>query len=195
MAKNNTKLSHILAKKVSPEQLEELKSAMTLIKDATREYRNVIGYCPCCDAKIDDVITSYPKEVVLEVLGMAMLYYRVTGKHEFSLKELQEKTSKRLSHTAYCNINHFCRFGGIMYRPIDPKTDKPYKSSHFGINIERAQEFFRGERKAPVKIVSNRFTGENVTTDITVKDFPSITKFIDEDGFYDPYTLEQDNLL
>lgn len=183
------KLSNILAREYDPEALNKIRQAFLVVKRYTQAFRNELEYCPCCKAPIADVPTQYPKEIVLEILGMAMAYVRITGKYEFTLPELQKATGRQLSHTAYCNINHFVRFGGIMYRPIDPKTGEPYKSGHFGINMERAREFFQGKRQAPVKVIRNRFTNEKEYTKISVGEFPSIKQFIDEDGNYNPYSI------
>lgn len=183
------KLSTILKRECTPEEFEQIRWAMSVVKKVTQEHRNELDGCSICNRPIEDVQTQYPKEVVLEILGIAMLYVRITGEHEFTVADLQKKTGKQLTHTAYCNINHFVRFGGIMYRPIDPETGEKYKSSHFGINMQRAREFFRGERPCPIKIMHNRFTNESTHTNVMIGDFPHMIDLIDDEGNYNPYAL------
>jgi len=187
MSNKRVKLSEILERSFTAETMDKLKTSMMLIREKVKEHRNEVKQCPCCSQPIDDVVTQYPKEVVLEVLGMSMEFVRLTQRYEFDLKELQKVVGRQLSHTAYCNINHFVRFGGIMFRPKNPKTGEPYKSGHYGINMDRAREFFKGIRNAPVRIVRNRFTDEKEYTKVSIHDFPSVKQFINEDGEYNPY--------
>jgi len=186
--KEPTPISTYLGRQYTNEALGVMRAGLVAIRKALIEHRNEVMYCQCCESEVWDVVTSYPKESVLEILGMAMMYSRKTGAHEFTLKELQDVVGRKLSHTAYANINHFVRFGGIMYRPLDPKTGAPYKSGHFGINIERARAFFKGAYQAPIQEVRNRLTDERTYTKASIKDFPSIASFIDEEGNYNPFT-------
>lgn len=146
--------------------------------------------CPCCGQPIGEVITSYTDSTSIHTLYKLVKYCSENNVHEFKTSDVKHL----LNHTQYANMNHLDRFGGIVYRPIDPKTQKPYKSTYYGINLTRAWEFFRNERTAPVQLTTNRLTGERVaSTEKYMKDFPGIGEFLDTDGIYDPEHIVPDD--
>lgn len=158
-----------------------------MIKDP--KTAQLLGTCPCCSQLIGEVITSYSDSTSVHTLYKLVRYCRQNRVHEFKSGDVKDL----LDHTQYANMNHLDRFGGIVYRPINPKTGNPYKSTYYGINLERADEFFRNERKAPVQIVSNRITGERIaSTEKLMKDFPGMGEYLDADGGYDPEHIVSD---
>lgn len=164
-----------------------IQAAAEMISDADIAKR--IGNCPCCTQKIGEVITSYNDVTAVQTLYKLVKWCSENETNEFKTSDVKHL----LDHTQYANLNHLDRFGGIVYRPINPKTDTPYKSTYYGINLTRAHEFFRNERKAPVQIVSNRITGERVaSTEKLLRDFPGIGEFLDEDQMYDPDHIVSD---
>ena len=145
--------------------------------------RNTLQYCPCCDNPVDDTITSFTDTVAVEALYKLWQWCKEKGVHEFDSSEVRHL----LDHNQYANLNHLDRFAGIVYRPQDPKTGKSFKAKYYGINFERAKEFFENKRPAPVQIVANRLTGERTaSTEKLLKDFPGMAEFMGDDGIYNP---------
>lgn len=158
-----------------------IMAARELINDPVLAKR--LGTCPCCSGKIGQVITSFSDITSVQVLYKLVKWCSDNGKNEFKTTDIKHL----LDHSQYANLNHLDRFGGIVYRPKNPKTGKPYRSTYYAINLTRAHEFFRNERPAPVQIISNRVTGERIaSTDKLLKDFPNIGEFLEADGRYDP---------
>lgn len=164
-----------------------VKAAAAMIADANIAER--LGNCPCCTQPIGEVITSYTDSTSIRTLYKLVAWCRENKVHEFKSSDVKHL----LDHTQYANMNHLDRFGGIVYRPQNPKTGKPYQSTYYGINMERAREFFRNERPAPVQLVTNRITGERIaSTDKLMRDFPGMGEFLDGDGMYDPEHIVSD---
>lgn len=164
-----------------------IEAAKRLISE--KDIAQRLGNCPCCTQKIGEVITSYNDVTAVQTLYILVKWCSEHEVHEFKTGDVKHL----LDHTQYANLNHLDRFGGIVYRPNNPKTGKPYRSTYYGINLTRAHEFFRNERKAPVQIVTNRITGERVaSTEKLIRDFPGIGEFLDDDGSYDPQHIVPD---
>lgn len=165
------------------DRVTKLWNSLMNLRIIIAEDRNAIKNCPVCDQLIDDVKTSYSIHTAVDVLYKLVQWCRANGRHEFDVAEVKGF----LDHTQYANVNHLDRFAGIVYRPMNPETSEPYKGKFFGINLQRADEFFRNERAAPVQIVTNRLTGERVAvTQKYLKDFPQFQEFLDDRGAYDP---------
>jgi hypothetical protein len=162
---------------------EESKAIIPALRKAVMEKRNELKHCPFCSNPIADTTTSFTDHTAVRVLWELARWCRSKGRHEFDVSEVKDLLDK----TQYANLNHLDRFAGIVYRPINPKTRKPYTSKWYGIHTQRADEFFRRERKAPIQITYNRFTGERMAvTEGYVNEFPKIKEFLDADGSYDP---------
>lgn len=169
---------------------ERLLVALKVAAKMVIEWRNTLKYCPTCDQPINDVKTDYTDATSIKTLYALYAWCKERGRHEFESSMVKHL----LDHTQYANLNHLDRFGGIMYRPIDPKTKKPYRSKFYGINMSRAREFFANERAAPVQIITNRLTGERVaSTEKLMRDFPGMEEFLDDRGFYDPEHIVSDD--
>lgn len=165
------------------EKGERMFAAVKAARNVLDEKRNDLKYCPCCDQPIADVKTDYSDATSVLTLWRIAAWCRGKTRHEFSASDVKHL----LDHTQYANLNHLDRFGGIIYRPIDPKTKKPYRSRYYGINLQRADEFFRNERPAPTQIVTNRLTGERLaSTEKLMRDFPGMGEYLDAEGNYQP---------
>lgn len=165
---------------------EESKRIIPILRRIIMEGRNEFGHCPFCSQPIADTTVTYTEETAKDAIRIILNWTTATGKHEFSTADIKHL----LTHTQYANLNHLVAFGGIIYRPINPKTGKRYTSKFYGINRERADEFLRGLRPAPIQIVRNRFSRERIdTAEGTADDLPHTTDLIDADGHYSQPTL------
>ncbi len=173
-----------MRKLVSMATKEETKAIIPTLRKVVMERRNELHNCPFCSFPIEDTTTSFTDHTAVRVLWELVQWCSRKERHEFDVSEIKDLLDK----TQYANLNHLDRFAGIVYRPINPKTKKPYASKFYGINLTRAWEFFKGQRKAPIQITYNRFTGERTAvTEGFVHEFPNIREFLDADGFYNPH--------
>jgi hypothetical protein len=143
--------------------------------------RNEIGNCPLCNSNIADRKVSLYKGLI-NSLHKVFCYLGWKHKHEFEMKEIKHLLGKN----EYARFGDLVRFGGIVYKPKDEegKTRKAY----YGMNMARANEFFRGEREIPVCITINQITNEIVSSDyVKVDDFPELKDYLDENGLYTHY--------
>lgn len=168
---------------------ERLLNALAAGRQIVYEYADSLKLCPCCNQPIGEVKTSFNMQTAVSTLYALVKWCSEKEKHEFEMKEVKHL----LDHTQYANLNHLTKFGGIVYRPINPKTEKPYTQGHYGINLTRAWEFLRNERAAPVQITRDRLGRHRTgSTEKFLRDFPSIQEFLDEDGHYDPDHIVSD---
>lgn len=183
-------IEHCGAKFNDPDKGEKLFNAVIEARELLDRFANELGFCPCCDQSVDDVKTDYTDATSVHALYKLLKWCIRHQCHEFKSSDVKHL----LDHTQYANLNHLDRFGGIVYRPKNPKTGKQYKSTYYGINIQRAEEFFRNERPAPVQIITKRLTGERIaSTEKLLRDFPSIGEFLDADGNYNPKHIVSDD--
>lgn len=169
------------------EKAQRLWNATNALRKLVQENNNEVGYCPCCDARVSDKKVSFNKDTVRSIHRI----YRWCGekeKHEFKTSEVKHMMDK----TSYANIGHLKKFGGIFYRPTDPETGKTRRGL-WGMNMERAKEFFEGKRTAPVQIIKDRFTDKIIaSTEKYIGEFPDIREFLQDNGLYDPHYTVSD---
>lgn len=165
-------------------RFHKVKSAMhsdsfIAFKRDVHEFRNEIASCPVCNGNIQDRVISIYRALIVSLYKI----YVMCGEkqiHEFQMKDVKQFMSK----SDYNRFNDLVRFGGIVYRPDDKDGKK--KKGLYGINMERAQEFFQGKRKIPVQIVRDQINDETIDrTDVTVYDIPEMKEFMTTDGLYD----------
>lgn len=170
-----------MKKLIEMASLPETKKIIPVLRAKVEQMHNELHDCPFCSSPIHDVGTIFNSRIVRDCLFPLVKWCERTGKHEFDISTVKHLIDK----TQYANLNHLVYTDGIMYRPTNPKTGKPYTSKIYGIHLERAHEFFRGERKALVRRVRSRFTGERVEEEWAfIGDFPNIHEFLDEYGNY-----------
>jgi len=149
------------------------------IIDEVKNRRNELERCPCCNSNIKDrKITIY--EGLVRSLFEICKWCSQNKKHEFSTKEIRHLLGK----IEYTRFGDLVRFGGIVYKPKDEKgkTQKAF----YGINLERAREFFMGKRQIPVQITVNQITGEIIDTkNVYVYQIPKLASLLKENGLYD----------
>lgn len=155
-----------------------VKAAMPNIRAYVHKHRNELQYCPFCDRKISDREESLYAELIADLYKV----YRWCGehkRHEFGMKDIRHLLSK-VNYTRFGNLDHY---GGIVYKPKAEGQDKGV----FGINMERAKEFFEGKRDIPLRRTVSLITGETIAeVRGFIKDIPPLVEFIDENGQYDP---------
>lgn len=128
--------------------------------------------CPVCGHSISD------REISL-YSGMAKTLWKV---YKWCLeKEIHEFTRKDIKHL-FINENDTARFGDwVMFGGLIYKE----KKAHYGLNMERCQAFFAGNYIIPIRLLKNSSTGDLVKLEMgTIKDIPSLMKFLNEDGEY-----------
>lgn len=158
---------------------DETKAVIPVLRAKVEENRNELGHCPFCSQPIHDVTETFTKQTMVNVLFVLVQWCEEKRVHEFDMKDVKHL----LDHTQHANLNHLVYTDGIFYRPEDAEGKQV--KGRYGIHLERAHEFFRGERKALVQIISNRFTGERVgETWKYIHEFPDITDFLDKYGQY-----------
>ena len=108
------------------------------------------------------------------------------GIHEFERKDVKH-LFRNESESA--RFGDWVWFGGLVYKK---------GKGHYGLNIERCEEFFRGERTIPLRILKKTYripkTNEYRTeSDGTIKDIPSVLALLDNGEFkakYHPAKVE-----
>jgi len=138
------------------------------------EEREALKECPACGANIQDRKVSLFASLI-RAMYKVYCYLGEQGKHEFCIKEVKDLMGKN----EYARFGDLVRFGGIIYKPVDKKGE-------FGMNMQRAREFFGGERQIPVQIVLNQITNEIEESHyVSITDFPELHELLLPDGLYD----------
>ena len=155
------------------------------IKTMVHDRRNQIKHCPICNANIADrQVTLYAG--LIRTLYQIYKYLGEKKKHEFHIREVKHF----LSSNDYARFGDLVRFGGIVYKPKNDDGDS--HKGEFGMNMSRAQEFFRGERKIPVTITLNQITNEIIESNyVDINNFPELWYQLTADGEYNPKTAAE----
>lgn len=141
--------------------------------------RNEIERCPCCNGSIKDRKIALYKGLI-DALYRVYTYCGQKRAHELKMGEIKHLLGKN----EYARFGDLIRFGGIVYRPKD--GEGKYMKAHYGINMARAHEFFKGERTIPVQITLNQITNAIIDqTDAYYYEFPSLISLMKENGLYD----------
>lgn len=148
------------------------------IKNKVHEARNRIGNCPFCNSNIKDRKVALYKELIDALYGV-YCYLGRKRKHDFEMKEIKHLLGKN----EYARFGDLVRFGGLIYKPkLYGKTRKAY----YGLNMQRAREFFAGSRTIPVQITLDQITNEIVDeTPCYITEFPRLKSILNKEGLYD----------
>lgn len=112
---------------------------------------------------------------MIKALWQAFLWCKHNKVHEFKLKDMPPQLQRLLT---YDRFRDWKMFGGIVYKP--EKKGIPY-----GINMERADAFFKGDYKVPKRVWKDPVTGELTPEEYsTVKEIPELWKLLNEDNDY-----------
>lgn len=127
--------------------------------------------CPTCGHIIDK------REIALYG-GLVQSLWKVyrwcveKERHEFEMKDIRDF----LGQINYTRFGDWVMFGGLVY-----KTGK----AHYGLNMERCDEFFKNKLAIPSRIWKDPMTKELTKVDYKfAKEIPGLTKFLNEDGMY-----------
>ncbi len=149
-----------------------------MTKQEVYDNRNTIGRCPCCNGNIKDRKIAIFKGLI-DALYRVYCWCGKNRKHEFETKEVKHLFGK----TEYARFGDLVRFGGLLYKPkVDGKSTKAI----YGLNMERAKEFFSRKRDIPIQITIEQFTG-TIISEVRgyVDEFPELYKLLKSDGMYD----------
>ncbi len=140
--------------------------------------RNHMGNCPYCNGSIKDRKVAIYKGLV-DSLYKVYQWCGKKGRHEFRMHDIRDLLGKN----EYNRFGDLVRFGGIVYKPkLYGKSEK----AKYGINMQRAKEFFNGQREIPLQIVLDQISGEVLSSvNGKIGDFPELYKFLKENGLYD----------
>lgn len=119
-----------------------------MTKDEVNQRRNQLKRCPCCNGNIEDRTISLNTSMV-QALYLVCKWLQEKGRHEFETKEVKHLWTK----TQYATFGDLVWFGGIVYKK---------SKANYGIHLERAKEYFRGDREIPLYVTINQITGEVV---------------------------------
>lgn len=101
-------------------------------------------------------------------------------KHEFDRKEIEEFL---VGGNQKARFGDWVLFGGLVYRP-EVKPGK-IKKGHFGLNIERCDQFFKNKLSIPSRLWKDPITDEIDKVDYRfAREIPGLIELLDEDGFY-----------
>lgn len=153
------------------------------------ELRNQLKKCPLCGSSIEDRKVAIFKELIV-VLHKIYCWCGKNRRHEFEMKEVREFMGKN----EYARFGDLVRFGGLLYKV---KTeDKKRQKAHYGLNMERAREFFAGERQIPLEITLNQINNEIIDSKyVFINQIPELKTYLDQNGQYDYHQDSQAPLL
>ena len=152
--------------------ISELEKQIILAK------RNEIERCPCCNGNIKDRKISLYKGLV-DALYSVYTFLGRKRAHEFKMSEIKHLLGKN----EYARFGDLVRFGGLLYKP---KVEGKSKKAFYGLNMARANEFFKGKRTIPIQITLNQITNEIVDqVNAYYWEFPSLRELMKKDGRYD----------
>lgn len=159
---------------------EDVRNSLGGIKKWIHTNRNDLGYCPMCNAHIEDRTESIYAELIAS-LYRVMRWCETNERHEFKMTDIRHLLGQ-INYTRFGNLVHY---GGVVY-PIKNEDGKRMRG-HFGLNIERAKEVFANQRAFPLAKTYDMITGECIAeTCVFVRELPSLKQFLDSDGIYHP---------
>lgn len=131
--------------------------------------------CQLCGRAISERQIAIYKGMVY-ALWRIFLWAKQNGVYEFTRKDIKPllKSGKTENNTA--RWGDWPLFGGLVYKS---------KKAHYGLNMERCEEFFSGRLAIPTSIWKNPVTGELRKERLkTIHELPSIMALLNEEGEY-----------
>ena len=128
--------------------------------------------CPECGHIID-------KREINMFKGLATALWQVykwckeKGRHEFKMNEVRDM----LGRNEYARFGDWVLFGGLVY-----KNSK----AHYGLNMERCAEFFKGTLQIPLSLWKDPITGKVSEKGEygTIHEIKGLITFLDDDYLY-----------
>jgi hypothetical protein len=131
--------------------------------------------CPTCGQSVNEREIALFSGMVRSLLRI-MLWCEKEGRYEFSRKEIKHLLKK---DSEIAHFGDWILFGGLVYRP------EGRGKGHYGINKQRAEDFFAGRTQIPTVIWKNPLNGELRPEKYrTINEIPALTTFLDEAGEY-----------
>lgn len=130
--------------------------------------------CPHCGQKIAQRKISLYRGMVASLSKV----YKWCVQH--NTYTFTRKQVKHLFHNENetARFGDWVMFGGLFYKPEG-------RRGVWGMNMERTERFLRGDYQIPMTIWKDPITGVLTKEDYgSIDDIPSITKFLDDEGFY-----------
>ncbi len=137
-----------------------------------------IERCKCCGHIVS-------KRKIAIYTGMISALYKVfTYCKEKRIHEVQTKQIKQ-----FFNLNSSARFGDlVMFGGLVYKGSK----GHYGLNMQRVDQFFKGEFKIPEYVIKDPITGKiEQGPDITIHQLKGLNKLLNEEGDYKAEYIER----
>lgn len=135
--------------------------------------------CPTCNRSISRYARQIDKQHV-KSLWHVYKWCMQKGVHEFQLKEVKHLFSQQ----GYTKFAYLVHGGGLLYRT---------EQAHYGLNLERCQEFFNDKLEIPTKVWKSPIKDVAPVLDEyrTLSGIPDIQEFLDEKGLYQVEYLNQ----
>lgn len=148
--------------------------------ESDHEFRERVGNCPMCNNNVRDRKITLYQELIWALYGV----YRWCGqnqRHEFDIRDIK----KLIGKDEYARFGDLVRCsGGIIYRAIDTVGKK--RRGYYGINMERARDFFHGNRQIPMQTLLNQVTNTRMEVKYAyIHELPRLRDLLREDGTYD----------
>jgi excinuclease UvrABC ATPase subunit len=162
------------------------------LKEKVFSKRNELKKCPCCNGGIKDrKIIIY--ENLIESLYKVYQWCLKNKTNEFHMRDIREFLGKN----EYARFGDLVRASGIIYKPKEKIEGKSMKAL-YGMNMERAKQFFTGKIPITMQMTINQINGEVIdTVPSYIVGFPALQDLLKKDGLYDtekeiiPQTLFQ----
>jgi len=128
--------------------------------------------CPTCGHILSERQIALYSGLVSALLRV-FRWCEEKGKHEFTRREVKH---------LFLNENDTARFGDwVMFGGLVYKVGK----AHYGLNMERCNQFFAGKYEIPISIWKNPITGELRKEEYrSIEKIPSILHLLNEDKQY-----------
>lgn len=134
-------------------------------------------YCTCNHCGHKHILDN--REIAM-FAAITRALYRVykhckeKGSHEFKRKEVKHLFG---SESVSARFGDWVWFGGLVYKT---------KKAHYGLNMERCDEFFSGRLQVPTRITIDPVKNEIVDRGDykNAKDFPELFELLNQDGEY-----------
>lgn len=138
-------------------------------KEEVIRRRNELKKCPCCNAGIEDRTISLNTSMV-QALYAVCKWCTEKDIHEFETRDVKHLWSK----TQYATFGDLVWFGGLIY-----KNGK----ANYGINLDRARAYFKGDTIIPLYVTLNQITNEIVDRkEGKISEVKNITEWLDTDN-------------
>lgn len=136
--------------------------------------------CPTCGHKhkiSEREIGLY--QGMVKALWSVFKWCEQKGRHEFQISEVKDLIGKN----EYARFGDWKKFGGLVYTPIE--NGKSLGKGHYGLNLPRCDEFFKGTYKIPSRVWKKPLNGELEGVDYkTIHEIPKLSALLNADNEY-----------